>query len=537
MPKIKIERLLLIVFILVSSLTLLLSLVKRILPAPKVIATMPALSTIDVPIETQEIQFTFSQPMAEKKNIVYQGMRIKVEPRWIDEERTILALTLTEPLEPGAFYRIVLNSSLKKTSEGDNLMKGHWGKPLKEYVLTFTTAPSVTMQKRIREFKLGILQDLDKDGLDNDLETEIGTMSTALDTDADGLTDYEEYCKYRTNPTSADSDGDGILDGDWKERREYTYSIRAVLELKPPWNIESMNDLFQDARLIEHSVENLAYSKVEVIVYPYASPVLLPTPYPYQLTSEEFSKYTQPTIDLNYSPEMQAELQRILSDATHTLDVLAKLQQEIGQMKLTTPLYPPFAYTYKHHGKLVVHRKFFESMDREVTETEIEEVLAVNYFGDSMFKRKRHGACISRARLLASMLRAAGIPARVTMAVPMLYYYKGTGEWNYLIKNLNNEEVAGSFSYDKPSAPNQIQVVGHSQVEAYLNNHWIRLGYQLNEGPLFAGTDQVFIKIIDNADFTEVDFTKTWAPTQWVKERPYKTVGLSDQVAKYEPKF
>ena len=234
---------------------------------------------------------------------------------------------------------------------------------------------------------------------------------------------------------------------------------------------------------------------------------------------------------------MQAEIQRILSGATHTFDVLAKLQHEIAQMKLTLPLYPPFAYTHKRQGKLTVNRAFFESIDREVSEEEIEETLAANYFGDSMFKRKQYGACISRSRLFASMLRAAGIPARVSMSVPMIYYYKGTGEWKRLIKNLSNEEVAGGFSYDKPSAPNQVKIAGHSQVEAYLNNHWIRLGYQLNEGPLFAGTDTVFIKIIDEADFTEVDFTETWSPVQWVKERPYKTIELSDQAAKYESKF
>lgn len=82
-------------------------------------------------------------------------------------------------------------------------------------------------------------------------------------------------------------------------------------------------------------------------------------------------------------------------------------------MKLTTPLYAPFVYTGMNQGKLVVDQSFFESMDREVTEAEIQEALAVNYFGDSMFKRKRYGACISRARLFASMLRAAGIPVDV----------------------------------------------------------------------------------------------------------------------------
>ena len=535
MSKIKIERLLLIVFILIFCLTLLPSLVKRILPVPKVIETIPARSAINVPIETQQIRFTFSQPMAQGKNIIYQGMRVKGHLKWVDKQRTILALPLIKPLKPGAFYKIVLNSSIMGAFENDNTIKGHWGKSLDEYVLTFMTAPSDAMQKRINEFKAGTLQDTDQDGLDDGLEMQLGTLSTRSDTDLDGLTDYEEYCKYRTNPTSPDSDGDGTPDADWNERREYTYSIRAILELKPPWNLKAMNDLFQDARLMESPDSN--FQKVEVIIYPNATLVLLPTPYPNQLTSEELIKYTQPAFDLNYSPEMQLGVQQILSGATHTLEVLARLQHEIGKMKLTTPLYAPFIYTYKQQRKLIVDQAFFESLDRDVTKAEVEETLAVNYFGDSMFKRKRYGACVSRARLLASMLRAVGIPARVSFSIPMIYYYKGTGEWKRLTKNLNNEEVAGGFSYQKPLIPNEVKIVGHSQVEAYLNNHWIRLGYQINEGPLFAGTDQLFIKIIDAADFAEIDFTKTWSPTQWVKERPYRTVELSDQAAKYESKF
>ena len=174
-------------------------------------------------------------------------------------------------------------------------------------------------------------------------------------------------------------------------------------------------------------------------------------------------------------------------------------------------------------------------MDRKVTETEVEEALAVNYFGDSMFKRKRHGTCVSRARIFATMLRAAGIPARVSISIPMLYYYKGIGERKRLTKNLDREVAAGSYAFEVPSVPTEVSMVGHSQVEVYLNNHWIRLGYQLNEGSLFAGTNTAYIKIVDALDFAEVDFTKTWTPAQWVKERPYRTVELSDQAAKYEP--
>lgn len=535
MPKIKIERFLLIVFILILSAMVLPSLVKRTLPAPKVIKTIPALSFINVPIDTKQIQFVFNQPMKEVRSLQYWGMRIKGLPKWVDDKRTILALTLTEPLKPGAFYSIVLNGNLNGTLKDDDTLKGHWGKPLPEYNLTFITAHSDAMQKRISEFKSGTLKDTDADGLDDKLEAELGTLSTTADTDGDGLKDYEEYCKYRTDPTSPDSDGDGISDADWDERREYTYSIRAVLDIKPPWDLQAMNDLFQDARLMEPKVSN--YKKVEVIVYPYASPVLLPDAYPYQLPSEAFKEYVNPAYDLNYSPKMQMAVKKILSNETHTLDVIARLQHEIGQMQLVLPLYNPFLYTYKSEEKLIVDHSFFQTINRKVSEADIQEALTANYFGDSMFNRKQHGACVSRARLLASMLRAAGIPARVTMGVPLIYYYKGTGEWKHLLKNLSNEAVAGSFSYDMPSVPGEASIVGHSQVEVYLNNHWIRLGYQLNEGPLFAGTDLAFVKIIDAADFATIDFTKTWAHKSWFQERPYRTVELSDQDAKHETCF
>ena len=232
MPKIKMERLLLIVFIAIFCLMVLPSLVKYFLPAPKVIKTTPGASAIKVPLDTQEIRLVFNQPMTEEKNVEYRGIRIKGDPKWVNDARTILALTLTEPLKPGAFYSIVLNGSLNGNLESDNTMKGRWGKPLDEYALTFITEPSKTMQKRIDAFQAGTLKDTDADGLNDELEAKIGTLATTSDTDADGLMDYEEYCKYRTDPTSPDTDGDGISDADWNERREYTLQYPVGSEYK-----------------------------------------------------------------------------------------------------------------------------------------------------------------------------------------------------------------------------------------------------------------------------------------------------------------
>lgn len=54
--------------------------------------------------------------------------------------------------------------------------------------------------------------DPDGDGLTNAEELAAGTDPTKADTDADGLTDFQEVKTYKTNPTNADTDNDGLTD-------------------------------------------------------------------------------------------------------------------------------------------------------------------------------------------------------------------------------------------------------------------------------------------------------------------------------------
>ncbi len=56
--------------------------------------------------------------------------------------------------------------------------------------------------------------DLDDDGLTNQEEKELGTDPKIADTDGDGLKDGDEVNVYRTNPLKADTDGDGLNDGE-----------------------------------------------------------------------------------------------------------------------------------------------------------------------------------------------------------------------------------------------------------------------------------------------------------------------------------
>ena len=72
-------------------------------------------------------------------------------------------------------------------------------------------------------------EDIDNDGISNVDEVLYGTDNCTVDTDGDGLTDYEEVVVYYTNPNMKDSDGDGA-DDDWEisngfEANEYDDSF------------------------------------------------------------------------------------------------------------------------------------------------------------------------------------------------------------------------------------------------------------------------------------------------------------------------
>lgn len=57
-------------------------------------------------------------------------------------------------------------------------------------------------------------KDSDEDGLTDEEEEQLGTVSGSVDSDNDNLFDREEVKVYKTDPLNPDTDGDGHKDGD-----------------------------------------------------------------------------------------------------------------------------------------------------------------------------------------------------------------------------------------------------------------------------------------------------------------------------------
>jgi outer membrane protein OmpA-like peptidoglycan-associated protein len=90
---------------------------------------------------------------------------------------------------------IVTNKRI--SSEGGGLNDAWWG-----------------IFARISITIFGSDNDADHDGLLKSEEKRLGTDPNKADTDGDGLSDGDEVNKYHTNPLKVDTDGDGLSDGD-----------------------------------------------------------------------------------------------------------------------------------------------------------------------------------------------------------------------------------------------------------------------------------------------------------------------------------
>lgn len=88
---------------------------------------------------------------------------------------------------------------------------------LKKISKTYTVIDPFAEQKELSldyEIDYNSDEDLDLDGLSNKQEKEYGTNPELYDTDMDGLDDYYELFKSKTDPTKVDTDGDGLNDYD-----------------------------------------------------------------------------------------------------------------------------------------------------------------------------------------------------------------------------------------------------------------------------------------------------------------------------------
>ena len=235
------------------------------------------------------------------------------------------------------------------------------------------------------------------------------------DSDDDGLSDFQETHKYFTDPAKFSTAGDGVSDGDWQRRREFTYTIRSRVKVMPPVNLECISDDYQDAKVLSHSDHVV---ELEVIHYPLNSNAEAIRANPaWRRDAARLKEYLAPGITTNWDAEMQRDLLAALrADGIEAerLDDKDLVARATAWLLAKSKYVNMFCTHYIHYsdGRAAIYPGLeakFES-DKGDRTWSVQDQLSRELFGKSMFQKRTHGSCTSSAVFLTTALRAPGHP-------------------------------------------------------------------------------------------------------------------------------
>ncbi len=335
-----------------------------------------------------------------------------------------------------------------------------------------------------------------------------------VDSDGDGLSDYAELHKYFTDPHKRDTGGDGISDGDWDRRRAFTYTVSAVLKVAKPADVASMNDDYQDARVVSDEADALT---VEVVYYPRNDNQEAIAENPdWKRDDAAMTADLAPSATANWDPAMRDELLADLAADGIFPDRLTdkQLVQRVSRWALrrtrTTPAFSLW-FVDLTDGTPKVAPALRAAFDRERPRPDVSdaEMFADELFGSDMFRRKVHGSCTSSATYLATILRALGIPTRIVVMVPPADPNDGA-QVDALVQGLRRDATVGA-AVTAAYAHMRGSFANHLFNEVFVGGRWVRLNYDvLGQNIVDARYLGLMTHVATYRDVSEMDLPRHW---------------------------
>jgi hypothetical protein len=366
----------------------------------------------------------------------------------------------------------------------------------------------------------------------------------AIDSDGDGLSDFQEVHKYLTDPAKEDMDGDGLPDSDWNERREYTYSVQTILRLMPPFDKSILNDNYQDARVREETDD---YVEIEVIHYPLATPHESIEENPnWQQDYAGMTEYLQPGVTTNWDVKMKRDLLAELKADGIIIDELTDkqvvMQVSSWLMKKSRYLGKVFTtfYVYYPNGQPKVYPGLEDAFEHEFNRDKdnynwtIGDHFDHELLGKGMFYNKTHGSCTSFATYLTTVFRALGIPTRMMILIPAVD--ASNREQLIMVKeNITNNKVREIMLDGLRKSGKGF--TNHTINEVFVANHWCRLNYnKLGQPALDQHLFGLQTHVRTFKDLSEANLTPTWGwryaknekSADFKHSNPYSAITVSD---------
>jgi Transglutaminase-like superfamily len=363
------------------------------------------------------------------------------------------------------------------------------------------------------------------------------------DTDGDGLPDFQELHKYHTDPMRFSTAEDGVSDGGWERRREFTYSVRSVIKVMEPVRIDCLNDDYQDARVVSRGK---GFLELEVVHYPLNTVGDSVAANPnWKIDNVGFEENLRPGVTTNWDEAMRRDLIAALKadgidpDRLDDKEVVTRVAAWLMKRSTFTNMFGTH-YIHFPSGKAAVYpgleAKF--ASDKGDPSWTTEEQFERELFGRSMFAKRSHGTCTSTAVYLTTALRALGIPTRMVLALPLV---DGTdpGQVAKVRNNLHHHRVRRTVLLGVSAAAGY---ANHTFNEVLVGGRWVRLNYsKLGQNALDAQLMGLLTHVNTFNDLSEVPLAATWGKRYALGERdgvfrhsnPYRAEEVSDHFGKY----
>jgi RNA polymerase sigma factor (sigma-70 family) len=364
------------------------------------------------------------------------------------------------------------------------------------------------------------------------------------DTDGDGLTDFQEVHKYLTNPKTRDTASKGTPDGDWRQRREFNYSVRAVIRIMRPYNLKALTDDYQDVRVLKETKE---FAELEVVVYPFNSNAEAISGNPtWKKDYAGMTEHLAPGVTTNWDEAMRKDLLRELADDGIDPDRLAdkEVVEQVSRWLFKRSRHRNMFCTFYvgfAGGKPEVLpglEKAFEK-DKGDPKWTTREQLEHELFGKQMFASKTYGTCTSTAVYQTTVLRTLGIPTRMILCIP-LADGSDPAQIDLIDRGLTNHRVRCDATLGAIAGGSSF--ASHTFCEAFVGGRWRRLNYtKLGQNVLEQNYLGLMVHVHTFNDLSEAKLAETWG-TRYAKGQrddafphgnPYRLLEVSDHFGQH----
>jgi RNA polymerase sigma factor (sigma-70 family) len=363
------------------------------------------------------------------------------------------------------------------------------------------------------------------------------------DTDGDGLSDFQEVHKYRTDPKKFSTAGDGVSDGDWQRRREFTYTIRTVVKVMPPVDPGCMSDDYQDARVLGKGAN---FVELEVIYYPFNTNAEGIRARPdWRRDAATMADDLRPGITTNWDDAMRRDLIAAMRTDGIDPDRLddRELVTRVAAWLLDNSKFVNMFCTHSVHfpeGRAAIYPGLERSFDHQKGDRAwtVQGQLDRELFGRSMFAHRTHGTCTSTAIFLTTALRALGMPTRMVLGIPIVdandpaqLAMVRDGIHHHGVRRTLLRGLSGAQGY-----------ANHTFNEVYVGGRWVRLNERkLGQNILDEHLMGMLTHVDTFNDLSEVPLAATWGKRYALGERdevfrfsnPYRCESVSDHFGRF----